>query len=201
MDIGASNLSDLLEALAARTPAPGGGAVAPVMAGLSAALATMVVKYSTGKERLQAHEPLYRDMLAMLAEYRAASLDLARDDAVAYANLNALQKLDASDPTRRRDWTGAVKAAIDAPRRTLELAISILDLCEQLVGRSNTWLRSDVAIAAITAEAAASTAGCNVRINLTLLDSDSERRSIEQDLDRQLARAREARLGVEEACR
>ena len=50
-------LDQFLDSVAAKTPAPGGGAVASAVGALSAALAGMVVSYSTGKKNLA---PTYR---------------------------------------------------------------------------------------------------------------------------------------------
>lgn len=194
-------LSDILQSLASRSPTPGGGAVAAVTLGLAAGLASMVVEYSRGKKKLTEHAALHDEAQAALTEARQASLTLADRDAAAYHELNALQKLPEDDPTRVAAWHGAVDRAIDVPSRVLVRSLDVLDWCDRLVGKSNEYLRSDLAIAAVLAEAAAASAGWNVRINLPLLSDGTRRSLLEQSLDAQLPAARALRDRIEQACR
>jgi formiminotetrahydrofolate cyclodeaminase len=56
MPIGATQFASLLAQIAAKSPTPGGGAVACATGALAAALAGMVVSYSLGKKSLAAHQ-------------------------------------------------------------------------------------------------------------------------------------------------
>src|SRR5262245_5876212 len=81
-------IADFLEALAARTPTPGGGAVASAVGATAAALARMVVAYSLGKKSLAAHQPALEIAARELDVARALLLRLADEDAAAYALLS-----------------------------------------------------------------------------------------------------------------
>jgi formiminotetrahydrofolate cyclodeaminase len=194
-------IGGFLEVLAAKTPAPGGGAAAGVLAAIGAGLAEMVVNYSRGRRELAAHDDLHHDARQLLEVSRQAALVLADEDAVAYAHLSALQRLPADDARRRAEWAGAVERAMAVPQRVLDLALELLNICEQLLGRSNEHLRSDLAIAAIAAEAAAAAAAWNVRANLAMKESIEEREVLGAQLDAKLVAARRLRENVERACR
>ncbi len=192
-------LESLLDDLAAKTPAPGGGAAAAVAGGVAAALASMVVAYSVGKEKLEKHRPALQSAARRLEHMRRAFLALGDEDASAYAALNAVRRLDKDDPRRVEDEPDAVRRAIDAPRLVLDLAAELLGLIEGLVGITNIHLRSDLAVAAALAEGAAASAGWNVRVNIPLLPQ-SEHGAALDSLERSLEHARTIRRRTEQAC-
>ncbi len=159
-------VEEFADRLAARTPTPGGGAVAAVTAAHAAALGSMVLEFTVGKERWAAHEDGNRRALARLGELRAAALTLADRDAAAYGALNALWKLPKDDPARTRAWDAAVAEAIDAPQAILDLAAEVAGACARLGASTNPNLASDLAIAVDLARAAARAAAHNVEVNL-----------------------------------
>ena len=53
MELGSQSINEFLDALAAKQPTPGGGAVAGVLVALSTSLGNMVLGYSLGKENAQ----------------------------------------------------------------------------------------------------------------------------------------------------
>src|SRR5688572_19112571 len=97
----------LLDAIAAKTPTPGGGAVASMTAALSAALGRMVLVYSVGKKSLSAHEAANMTTFRELGEAVSQALQLAEADAAAYARLNNLWKLNENDPHRKAEFPSA----------------------------------------------------------------------------------------------
>ncbi|MCB9845247.1 MAG: cyclodeaminase/cyclohydrolase family protein [Phycisphaeraceae bacterium] len=197
--IGALSLGDLLEHIASKTPSPGGGAVASVIGALSAALAGMVIGYSRDKKSLAEHRPVLEQEAGRLSHARSMLLRLAHEDAEAYTWVSELQRLP-SDDVRASDLPRAIDLAIEAPLASLGLCAEIAHSLEQLVGRSNRMLRSDLAIAAVLAGAAARACLWNVRVNLELLSDASKRTRLHDQaqtlLNTTLARAER----VEEAC-
>lgn len=159
-----------LEQTASRAPTPGGGAVAAIIGAHGAALGQMVVNYSIGSKKYAEYESLHRASLKVLADARAALLTLADRDAAAYSTLSGLWKHDKEDPAQAATFAEAVRAAIDAPGRMIDVCLSVLKTLEQLCGKTNRMLRSDLAIAADVTATAARSAAWNVRINLPLLD-------------------------------
>ncbi len=179
-------LGAYLDALAAAVPVPGGGAVAGVTLAQANALGSMVVGYAIGKPKFAAHDATHRVAHAQCERSRRRALELADEDARAYAALNALWKLPKDDPARA-GFGDAVTAAIAAPEATLQLAHETLCALEVLVGSTSAALASDLAIAIDLAEVAARAAIANVRINLPSLSDEQLRTTISSRADAFLA--------------
>jgi formiminotetrahydrofolate cyclodeaminase len=194
-------LEQLLEAIAAKTPAPGGGAVAALTAAQAAALARMVIAYSSGKPSLAGHAAVHASAAEQLAAMQRAAIEAADADARAFDRLNALMKQPGPEARRGPVWNEAVAAAIHAPEMILNTALDLLGLLDTLRGCTNRHLRSDLAIAAVLAEAAARAAAWNVRVNLPLLEREQDRSAREEHLEAALVRAAALRDTIERDCR
>ncbi|MEQ8769179.1 MAG: cyclodeaminase/cyclohydrolase family protein [Phycisphaerales bacterium] len=191
--------AQFLSDLGAKSPAPGGGAAAGAVGALGAALGRMVVSYSEGRKSLAEHHDLLDDAGPRLERARDLFLALAAEDAAAYAALSALQSKPEDDAERVANEPGAIEACLAAPRATLAAASDTLRLLEELCGRSNAYLRSDLAIAGVLAEAAAAAAAWNVRVNLGLVD-DARANTLADETERSVRAARDARERIERAC-
>ena len=189
MTIRTLTVEQFSDALAARTPVPGGGAVAAVTLAHAAALAGMVVEFTLGKPAFAAHEDALSAAAARLAAIRAEALALADRDAAAYGALNALWKLPKDSPGRAARWPAAVAEAIDAPQAILDLSAVVAATCGTLAGRTNANLASDLAIAADLARLAARAAAHNVRVNLPSVGDSADRAARAARMDAALAAA------------
>src|SRR3954462_11770964 len=114
MPFASTTLHEFLTQTAAKTPTPGGGAVASAVGALSAALAQMVVSYSLGKKNLADHQPRLNDAAHILERARGLLMELAEEDAAAYGLVNELQKLPETDP-RRAQLPAANAASVQVP--------------------------------------------------------------------------------------
>ncbi len=189
MSIAGMSLEAVGAALAARTPVPGGGAVAAVTASHAAALLAMVVEFTRGKPAFAAHEAALAAALERSNALRHRLLALADADASAYAALNALWRLPKDAPERVAGWQPAVRAAIDAPQGILAAAAEIAALAADLKARTNPALASDLAIALDLARTAARAAAHNVEVNLPSLHDPAECAEAEARMRTTLARA------------
>ena len=199
--LGSLTLSDFLAQVGAKTPAPGGGAVASAAGAIAAALAKMVVSYSLGKKSLAEHQPALQQAASSLERASALLLALADEDAAAYGLVNELSRLPETDERRIREMPAAAEAAVAAPRATLGACCDLLRLIESLGPISNRQLRSDLAISAVLAEAAAKSAWWNVAVNLSLLTDPRRVADIRAECEELLTQASERRERVEQACR
>jgi formiminotetrahydrofolate cyclodeaminase len=167
--------AELLSRTAAKTPTPGGGAVACATGALAAALAGMVVSYSLGKKNLAAHQPELERAAHVLENARGLFLSLAQEDEEAYGLVNELMKLPEADP-RRAELPAALQASIQVPMAAIAAAADLLRLCESLAPITNRHLHSDLGIAACLAEATGRASLWNVRINAGMLTDEAARR-------------------------
>jgi formiminotetrahydrofolate cyclodeaminase len=158
-----------LERLAAREPAPGGGAAAALHAAQGAALLAMVARYSTG-EKYAEHADAIELITAESDELRLRALELAAADAAAFTAVTDAYKLPRGDggqrAARSRAIAGALAGAARPPAEVIGTAARIIALAEALLPIGNPNVVTDVAAAAEAARAAATTARVNVEINL-----------------------------------
>lgn len=196
---GSMTVEQFLAATHAKSPTPGGGAVASAVGALAAALAGMVVSYSVGRKSLAAHEGTLRDADGRLVRARGLMLALADEDAAAYGAVNDLMKRPEGDPVRVAELPAALQAAVDAPMATAAAGVDLLRLMVELAPITNRMLRSDLGIAAVLADATVAAARWNVVINAGSVP-EGPRRELLARIDGLLERSGEFRRRVETAC-
>jgi formiminotetrahydrofolate cyclodeaminase len=162
-------IDDFLTRLAARVPAPGGGATAGLHAAQAAALVAMVARYSDSA-RFAEHAEVITTITATADRLRENALGLAEEDAAAFTSVTEAYGLPKGTPddvaARSEAIARALVAAAHVPAIVIAVAEQVLGLAEQLLPIGNRNVISDVAAAAEAARAAATTARVNVEINL-----------------------------------
>ena len=168
----AAALADYAAAVAARQPAPGGGSVVGVVAALAAALGAMVCRYTPG-DAAQETVPALAAALTELDELRRSFLQLADEDAVAYAAFqaaSALPRQSAEDKeARRAAMQTALIAATEVPLAVVQGCVHLLQLLRQVEATGNPHVISDSQIGRLLAGAAARGSLLNVRGNVAML--------------------------------
>ncbi|ANY07902.1 cyclodeaminase/cyclohydrolase family protein [Pseudonocardia sp. HH130630-07] len=172
--------------LAARVPAPGGGAVAGLHLAQAAALLGMVARYSDG-ERYAAHADLIGSVRNRADELRVVGMGLAEDDARAFTAVTAAYALprdtDAAAAARSAAVGEALVEAGRIPARVVRAAGQVLDLAERLRPVGNPNVVTDVGAAADAARAAAGTARLNVEVNLAGITDPLARMELSEAVD------------------
>ena len=163
-------MANFLSGLAAKSPAPGGGAATALTGALAAALARMTIEYTLGKPKFQLVEADLTAALGQLTMAQAALQELIEEDHAAYEALAKLLKLTRPERQARAEYQPTVAAAIAIPESVGTFALAVLELCRQLLDKINPLLISDLGIAAELARATVHAARFNVLINLPLLD-------------------------------
>jgi formiminotetrahydrofolate cyclodeaminase len=145
---------ELLDAVAARTTAPGGGGAAALATALAAALTGMAARFSDAAS-----------VAAEADDLRTSAAPLADADAAAYRTFLEATRLPREDPGRSEAVAAARKDAIGVPAEIGRLAGTVADLAAGLVRGGNPNLRSDavaaVHLAAAAADIAAELVGAN----------------------------------------
>lgn len=172
-----------LDALAARTPTPGGGAAAALAAATSAALIGMVTNYTTG-EKWADREQIMKELTIEASTLRLQALELADADAAAFAGVGAAYKLPNGTDSEKAAKSTAIQTALIAaavpPQTVAELSKKLVDLCEELIEASNPNVISDVAVAASMAHAALESAIINIEINQQMITDKETASSLMQ---------------------
>jgi formiminotetrahydrofolate cyclodeaminase len=165
----ADTVETFLDQLAAREPAPGGGATAALHAAQGAALVAMVARYSDSA-RYAAHAEEIAIITATADRLRHNASGLAEDDAAAFTAVTRAYALPKGTPDEAAARSDSIAAALvgaaQVPATVVAVADQVLTLAEQLLPIGNRNVISDVAAAAEAARAAATTARVNVEINL-----------------------------------
>lgn len=179
-------LSAFLSQLAARVPAPGGGATAGLHAAQAAALVAMVARY-TDAPKYAEHADTITAVTAAADDLAARALALAEEDAAVFgevARAYALPKATEGEAAARSAAIAtALVAAARVPADVVGVADRTLGLAEQLLPIGNRNVISDVAAAAEAARAAATTARVNVEINLAGIRDEAVRAELTGAVD------------------
>ena len=140
-------LKEFLDAVPARTPAPGGGAVAAVAASLAAGLTAMAARFAPEEWERRA------EVVGRAEELRARLEPLADADAEAYEAFMAAR----SDAGRER--------IVSIPHELAALATEVAELAALVAVEGNPTVSGDAAAGADLAAAAASIGARLVAIN------------------------------------
>ena len=155
-------ITAFLDQLAARVPAPGGGATAALHAAQAAALLAMVARYSKGAEMER--------ITAEADELRRDALALADADADAFGAAAAAYALPRGSEEEKQARSAAIAAGLAGaarpPADVIRAALLLVGLAEDLLPGGNRNVITDVAAAAAAARAAVVTSQLNIEVNL-----------------------------------
>lgn len=153
------SVAAFLDEVAARQPAPGGGASCAIVVAMAAGLVGMTARYSSGLEEA--------DEIARQAdELRDRAGPLAQADADAYGAFLAARRLPEGDPDRDRAVRDAEERAAAVPLEIAETAAAVVQLADVVAEKGNPRLHGDAFAAATLARAAARAAANLVLVNL-----------------------------------
>lgn len=147
------SVGELLDATAARTTAPGGGAAAALTAALAASLTAMAARFDRDPQRAA-------ELTALADDARARAAALADADVAAYSRYVAARR------SRSADLEQALDEAIAVPLQVSVLAEQVAGAALRLAREGNPRLRGDAATACWLAAAAAGSASGLVAENL-----------------------------------
>lgn len=172
---GGWTIGGYLNELAAKLPAPGGGAAAALHAAQAAALTAMVARYTTRAKDAE-NRPVIERIIDAADAARDRAVALADADASAFTAVGAAYKLPKSTDDEAADRSAAITAALveaaRVPAAVLDEADEVLSLAADLLPIGNPNVVTDIGAAADAARAAAGSSQLNIEINLASLSDE-----------------------------
>ena len=174
-----------LDAVAAGTPAPGGGSVAALAGALAAALAAMVGRLTLGKPKYAGVEAEMETLVAEAERLRQSLTARIAGDTAAFEAVMAAYRLPRTfispndggegggaeqKATRRAAIQAALAQAAEVPLATARETVAALELARTAAQAGNVNAITDAGTAAHVARAAVAGAALNVRVNAAALD-------------------------------
>jgi formiminotetrahydrofolate cyclodeaminase len=160
------SLHDLLDAVAAQRPAPGGGCAAAWSAAFGAGLVEMAASFTLARPKYAGVHHRMADVRREAKILRRRLLELAEADAEAYEPVIMALRLPDRHPARESKLEAARSHAAEIPLETAEAASRVAELAAETARLGNQHLVGDAVTGAMLGEAAARAAARLVEINL-----------------------------------
>ena len=180
-------VGEFLDALAAKTPTPGGGSAAALLGGIGASLGVMACRFTMG-EKFKAHAAEMETAINGLLNLRGQLLSLMDADAAAYDQVSTALALpkgtDAEKTARKHALNGALRGAMEVPLRTMDCCLRALQILQRHAPQLNANLASDLAAGALSLGSGLEVAWLNVLINAITLGEDEKARKLRSEAEK-----------------
>lgn len=178
----------LIDEVASDSPAPGGGSIAALAGGISAALASMVANLTFGKKGYTQHNKIMDEVAAKAQRLKDKLIDLVDRDATSFDAVMDTMRLPKGTDEQKADRDAAIltasRGAASVPFETLSLIPDVVKLVKVVAEHGNTNLTPDAGVAGLSAALAARGAAYNVRVNLQGLPDDDFSKNLRKDTDK-----------------
>ncbi|HDJ27436.1 MAG TPA: methenyltetrahydrofolate cyclohydrolase [Aciduliprofundum sp.] len=177
MDLTSTPIGDFLDALASKSPTPGGGSVAALSGAMAAALMSMVAEVTLPKKKYKVYEAELRDLAERSKRRILRFRELMQEDVKAFDAVIEAMRLPKDTPeqakVREERLREALLGAADVPRRVGMEALEMLREMQGLHGKLYKFVVSDLAVAASMARAAVEGAAMNMIVNAASLKDEA----------------------------
>jgi glutamate formiminotransferase/formiminotetrahydrofolate cyclodeaminase len=193
-------LRAFIEALGSRSPAPGGGSAAAVMASMGAALGAMVGWMTYGKRKFEDRDEAIRGLIPPLHQAMTDLVPMIDADTNAFNDYMAALGLPSDTAERKAARHTAMqeglRKAAEVPLRTMRIADSCWDAMLGMAEHGNPASRSDLEVGARALETGIWGAYRNVVINLPQIEDEAFRKAKLAEAESLATRARERSAAV-----
>ncbi len=187
-----------LDALAAKSPTPAGGAAAAYAGAMAAALVALVARTTIGKPEYAAVAGRMEEIVSEAEEYRALLVEAVRLDSDAFDAFLAAKRLPAGS---MRD-KAVIQASIDSaevPIKTAQVALQVLELAAEVAESGNLNAINDAMCAGWLAINAVSVSALNASANLEGLPASQPVLALRHKADKLLTRVEDHENELDEA--
>ncbi len=157
--------------LASKAPTPGGGSAGCVVGAIGVAAAKMVLNLTRGKKKYlqfeQSNFEAWQELECLAKEF----LLLKDKDEQVFELVSRAYALPKGDK-KSQELQTALKTAMQPPYSALEISLRSLEIVQGLLKTTNSNLISDLAVAAVSLEAAAKSCYFNVMINIKYIKDE-----------------------------
>ncbi len=168
--------NDFSRELASKTPVPGGGGAAALVAALGVALNSMVANYTIGKKKFADYEEKYIEILKRGEKLRNNLIDLIDKDAENFEPLSKAYGMPSETEEEKNEkdivMQKCLKMACSAPVEILEFTYESIMLHNELVDISSKTMISDIGVGIQCLKAALYSAYLNVLINVNSITDE-----------------------------
>ncbi len=183
-DLAQRRLDDFLNQVSSRAPTPGGGSVTAAAGALACALARMVVAFSTNKKTDAAMRERVQQVAGRLRTADELLRALITQDSAAYLAMTAARRAGPNASA----YADAVMGAVTVPMEIAAVATSALATMDDFKSSASRYLLSDLAVAAVLAEATTRAARYTALVNVAELRDHNLRVKFLGDIDRMIER-------------
>ena len=183
-----------IEAVAARSPAPGGGSVSALLAALGVGLGAMVTKLTYGMRKFEALDTTMRTIIPPLHDLTRILIPMIDADSGAFNDVMAAARMPQDtegQKTARADaMQNGLKRAIQVPLRTMQLGDQAWEPLREAARTVNMASKSDMQVGARCLETGIWGAWQNVLINMADVSDPSFKQDVLGQAQSIAARAR-----------
>lgn len=201
MKLSELTVNGFVKELASKSPAPGGGSVAALVASLGTALTAMVAELTVGKEKYKDNWEDMDKVLSRAKDLQPRFLELMEKDTEAFNGFMAAIKMpkntEEEKSTRSEAIQQATKRAVKVPFETMQRCVSMAELAEIACSKGNPNAVTDAGSAAVLARAAAVAASYNVKINLMTLKDKHFASEMKEEMEATLSRIEKLTASIE----
>ena len=169
VDLSGLTVQAFLQALADKTPTPGGGSVAAIVGGLASAQLRMTIAYTLGRKKFAAVEPLMLSAAAAVDQLTTEFQQLMQQDAAAYEALAGFLRIPPERRAQEAGFPAAAQQAVEVPLQCARAARRLIDYAASIADKINPQLISDLGVAVSLSGAVLACCELNVRVNLPIL--------------------------------
>jgi len=171
---------ELLEEIASKSPAPGGGSVAALSGAFGASLVSMVCNLTIGKKKFKDVEDDFKKVLEEAQALKNELLFLSKEDVKAFNEVMAAFKMEGEE--KEEELQTAYQSAANVPLTTARRCLKLLELADFASEKGNPNTITDAGVGALMAHAGFRGAAFNVRINLKYIEDKDFVSAIEGEL-------------------
>lgn len=189
------SVREFVEALGARTAAPGGGSAAALIAAMGAALAAMVGWLTYGRRKFEDVDGVMREHIPPVHQAMQQLIPMIDADTNAFNHymeaMGLPQATEAEREARHSAMQAGLKQAIEVPLTTMRVADGSWDAMVELARHINIPMRSDLEVGARALETGTWGAYRNVLINLGDIEDEAFREAVTKEAEALVKRASE----------